>query len=341
MDIIYTPLHQRHAPDQVLVEGRPFVSEETPARAETIRAALQAARLGLLLPPIDHGLAPLWAVHTPDYLAFLQGVYAEHAALYPTEAGLFPQTFASRQPRRRPVGLLNQVGYYAYGVGTPLLAGTWEAAYWSAQCALTAADRVLHGARVAYALCRPPGHHAGPEQYGGFCFLNNAASVARYLQACWPNAPVAILDIDYHHGNGTQEIFYSDPTVLYISLHAHPDTDYPYFWGAADETGAGPGLGFNLNLPLPPHTREAEYLAALDLALASIQRFAPRYLVISAGFDIAQGDPVGSFEISISGFTAIARRIASLALPCVIVQEGGYQLDQLGAAACAFLHAIT
>jgi acetoin utilization deacetylase AcuC-like enzyme len=194
---------------------------------------------------------------------------------------------------------------------------------------------VRAGERVAYALCRPPGHHAGPDLYGGFCYLNNAAVAARYLQT--QGAKVAILDVDYHHGNGTQEAFYSDPEVLYCSLHADPDDDFPYYWGAVDECGVGAGEGLNHNWPLTADTDDATYLSTLDAALAVISEFRPCYLVVSAGFDIVTSDPVGSFRITGEGLHEIANRIAGLALPTVIVQEGGYALGTLGQNAVAFL----
>ena len=191
------------------------------------------------------------------------------------------------------------------------------------------------GARAAYAVCRPPGHHAAAAQYGGFCYLNNAALTARAL-----GGRTAIVDIDYHHGNGTQEIFYSDPEVLFCSLHAHPDDDYPFYWGAADERGQGPGLGLNLNFPLPPGTDDALYLDTLETAAQQVAGFQPDWLVISAGLDIARGDPVGGFNVSLDGMRAIGRRLAALQRPAVIIQEGGYKLDTLGEYAVALLEAF-
>ncbi|HOT91877.1 MAG TPA: hypothetical protein PLJ78_07525 [Anaerolineae bacterium] len=183
----------------------------------------------------------------------------------------------------------------------------------------------------------PPGHHAMPDQYGGFCYLNNVAIAARSLQT---DGPVAILDLDYHHGNGTQAIFYDDPAALFCSLHADPDLAYPFFWGRADERGSGAGLGLNHNWPLPLHIGEAEYLAVLDEALRVIADFAPRYLLISLGLDAAEGDLIGKFHITPQGFHTIGRRIAALGFPAVIVQEGGYRIETLGNNAVAFLTAF-
>jgi acetoin utilization deacetylase AcuC-like enzyme len=337
MHIIYTERHKRHATDRVLFEGRPFDTEEVPARAEIILRAVQEAQLGRVSAPADHGIEPILAVHDAGFVDFLRTVYAEHAAYYKTDEPVFTWTFATRRAGRKPKGFLGLMGYYGTGAGTPVLEGTWEAAYWAAQCALSAADHVRAGEQAAYALCRPPGHHATSDLYGGLCYLNNAAIAARGLQA---DGRVAILDIDYHHGNGTQMIFYSDPDVLFCSLHANPDDDYPYYWGGAEERGDGPGEGYNHNWPLPRSVDDAHYLDVLDKALAVIDGFAPRYLVVSVGFDIVVGDPVGEFCVTIGGLSEIGRRIAALNLPTVIVQEGGYLLDTLGESSVAFLRAF-
>jgi acetoin utilization deacetylase AcuC-like enzyme len=337
MHIIYTDRHKQHTTDHVTFEGCPFVTEEVPERAEIILKAMRTAHLGLITAPTDHGLGPILAVHDAAFVDFLRTVYAEHAAFYRADEPVFAWTFATRHRGRKPKSFLGLIGYYAFGWGTPILMGTWDAAYWSGQCALSAADCIRAGEQAAYALCRPPGHHAAPDLYGGFCYLNNAAIAARYLQE---SGRIAILDIDYHHGNGTQAVFYSDPSVLFCSLHAHPDDDYPYYWGEADECGEGPGKGYNRNWPLPQDTDDASYLATLDAALAAIRDFAPRYVVVSAGFDIVAGDPVGAFHVTTEGLSEIGRRIAGLNLPVLIVQEGGYLLDRLGENAVAFLRAF-
>jgi acetoin utilization deacetylase AcuC-like enzyme len=334
MRIFYSPNHRLHAPDRLLVDGRPFSYEEKPERVEIILQALMTARLGPVSEPSDHGLQPILEVHDPGYIHYLQNIYRENATAYGRPQPVFAETFATRNIRRRSSHLEALKGYYSFGVGSPVLEGTWTAAYWSAQCALSAADCLKAGEGAAYALCRPPGHHAAADLYGGFCYLNNAAIAARYL-----GPQTAILDIDYHHGNGTQEIFYHESGWLYCSLHADPDQDYPYFWGAACETGEGPGEGYNRNWPLPPGTSEQIYLQVLDEALQVIRSFQPKYLVLSAGLDIAEGDEVGGFRVSRPGFAEIGRRIASLGFPTVIVQEGGYRLDTLGENALALLSA--
>jgi acetoin utilization deacetylase AcuC-like enzyme len=349
--ILYTDQHKLHATDQVAYEGHPFVTDEVPARAEIILTAVQAAGLGPVSAPTDHGLDPILAVHDASFVEFLRGIYAESAAALPQAAPVFPSTFAPASMRRKSKNVYARPGQYAFGTGSPILEGTWTAAYWSAQCALTATDLVLGGDPCAYALCRPPGHHAAANLYGGYCYLNNAAIAARGLQTGSPaEAKIALLDVDYHHGNGTQEIFYADPSVLYCSLHAHPDDDYPFFWGSADphlrwgrcERGEGAGQGYNRNWPLPQRIEDADYVAALDEALTVVRDFGPRYLVVSVGFDMAAGDPVGGFSVTVEGMRAVGQHIARLArdVPTVLVQEGGYLLEKLGENAVAFLEAF-
>jgi acetoin utilization deacetylase AcuC-like enzyme len=336
LPIFYSPRHAQHAAGALFKDGLPYRYEEVPARAEALYGAVQAAALGPIHAPTDHGLAPIHAVHPPDYVDFLQNVQADTRSAEP----VFAATMRPRAAPHTPTTRLTRVGHYAYGVDSPIWPGTWEAAYWSAQCALSAAEALCNGERAAYALCRPPGHHTGADLYDGFCYLNNAAIAARYLQTRVPGTPVAILDVDYHHGNGTQMIFYDDPTVLFCSLHANPDHDYPYFWGGRDELGAGAGLGYNRNFPLLPRTNDAQYLAALNDAFTALRAFAPRYLVVSLGLDIAEGDPLGSFAITTAGIGRVGQAIAALGWPTLIVQEGGYLLERLGANAVAFLQAF-
>lgn len=341
MHVVCSEHHRLHATAGLRPEAHPSLTAEVPARAEVILDALRAAGLGPLTAPSDHGLDPILAVHDTDFVQFLRTLFDQYTEqLGTSEGAVYPDTFAVRPARRKPAGLLGLLGHYAFSTDAPVVEGTWTAAYWSAQCALTAADLVRSGERAAYALCRPPGHHAAADLFGGFCYLNNAALVARHLQAGSPaSTRVAILDVDYHHGNGTQSIFYADPSVLYCSLHADPDAEYPYYWGAADELGEGAGEGFNRNWPLPPLTDDLRYLVALDEAVAAVRAFAPRYLVVSAGFDMVVGDPVAivGFGLTRDGVREIGRRIARLGLPTVIVQEGGYRLERLGGDVLAFL----
>ncbi|MFZ2360541.1 MAG: histone deacetylase family protein [Anaerolineae bacterium] len=342
MRIIASHHHRTHSTSRAM-QGYDSVYDEVPERAEMILHALSAAGLGPVVAATDHGLAPILAVHDLDLVEFLHSAFQRSRDSLPGDAPLFPDGyFAVRGWRHKPAAWPQLAGYYAIDRDCPILAGTWDAAYWSAQTALNAAALIQAGERATYALCRPPGHHASASQYGGYCYLNNAAIAARHLQRDG-RARVAIVDIDYHHGNGTQEIFYADPTVLYCSLHADPDGEYPYFWGGSDELGSGAGLGFNRNWPLPVGTDDTAYLAALDEALAAVSAFQPAYLVISAGFDLLQGDPAATtagFRVTLDGLGQIGRRLARLGVPVVIVQEGGYQIDLLGEIAVRFLRAF-
>jgi acetoin utilization deacetylase AcuC-like enzyme len=335
MKIFFSENHRMHAPNGVSINGQPFTSEDVPDRAENILSAWIENRSKAVQAPLDHGLEPILKAHDADFVFFLENAYAEQRAQSGREKPVFPDTFATRPVRNRPAGVAGLKGYYCFSTDTPILAGTWQAAYWSAQCAFSAAVSLLGGEHSAYALCRPPGHHAGRDLYGGFCYLNNAAIAALAL-----GDRVAILDIDFHHGNGTQEIFYQNPEVLFCSLHIDPDLEYPYYWGSAEERGAGKGLGFNFNWPLPKGTDDLTYLRTLEEALQVILGYQPRYLVVSAGLDIAIGDPLGGFCITQDGFREIGRRIASLGFPTLIVQEGGYLLDRLGENALALLSAF-
>lgn len=318
-------------------EPHPADDVETPKRLAIIRTALEAAGFSWKLPQ-DWGMEPILAVHTPDYLEFLKTVYAENAALLGYPAPVWPETFPVRFSRK-PTGFLGRKGYYAMDIYTPIVAGTWEAAYWSAQTALTAAHSVMNGERMAYAVCRPSGHHAAADLYGGYCFLNNAAAAARLIQH-QTNTRVALLDFDYHHGNGTQAIFYDDPSVLFVSLHGDPQHAFPYYSGWADEKGEGAGEGFNLNIPLPNGTDDAAYLMAFEQALEAIRTYKPDYLVVSCGFDICAGDPYGGFRVTPDGVQEIGKRIAQLGLPAVLIQEGGYVPPRLGEYVVTFLQGV-
>ncbi len=315
--------------------------KDTPERVESILRALRAADMTDIAPPVDHGIDPIRAVHAKDYVDFLRTIYDDYAAAFGERAPIYATTFPNRaHPTAIPTFPLGQLGYYALDIDTPIVAGTYEAAYWCAQTAVTAADLILNGEPNAYALCRPSGHHASVDQFGGFCFFNNAGIAARHLQA-QTGAKVAILDVDYHHGNGTQAIFYADPTVLFCSLHCDPRHDYPYFWGFEDETGSGAGAGFNRNWALPKGTDATQYFHALDEALDAIRAFAPGYLVVSAGFDTGVGDFYGGFTLVTDDMREKGRRIGALGLPTLVCQEGGYNAAKLGDYLVAFLHGLT
>jgi acetoin utilization deacetylase AcuC-like enzyme len=339
MKIVHSRRHALHATTLDL-PGCPTPYLEVPARVEVIIRALAESGLGQLIEAEDYGMEYILSVHRPDFVQYLQQAYEQSRPFYPGANAAIADTFCGRGWRHRPSGWLGRLGYFMFDATCPILEGTWEAAYWSAQCGLTAADLVHSGEPVVYSLCRPPGHHAASDQHGGFCYLNNAAIAAEALRR-WTGERVAILDIDYHHGNGTQEIFYASANVLFCSLHANPDIEYPFFWGGDGENGVGKGIGANRNWPLPHATREGAYLEVLTGALAAIRHFGAGYLVLSAGFDFMPGDPApldgGAFRIGETGLASIAVMIAGLALPTVIVQEGGYNVEQLGGHVVRFL----
>ncbi|MCJ2083714.1 histone deacetylase family protein [Methylobacterium sp. J-090] len=319
--------------DQSLHEPRTYFSRgamRTPQELPTRTGALlDAARsLGFdVAEPEDRGLAPIAAVHSPDYLAFLQSAHADWIAEGEdwgdeVMSNIFVQT-------ANPTGILAKAACHIADGSAPIGEHTYRAAYASAQCAIAGADAILGGAREAYALCRPPGHHARRSAAGGFCFLNNAAVAAARMAGRFPR--VAVLDTDMHHGQGIQEIFYDRSDVYYVSIHGDPTNFYPVVAGYADEIGRGDGLGFNLNLPMPHGSPEDVFFETLDTARAALDRYAPDVLVLSLGFDIYAHDPQAKVAVSEAGFERLGRAVASIGLPTLIVQEGGYAIDSLGA----------
>jgi acetoin utilization deacetylase AcuC-like enzyme/GNAT superfamily N-acetyltransferase len=267
--------------------------------------------------------AHIRAVHEPGFVNYLKNVCThvpEGKSVYPY---VFPIRNAARPPKELPV----RAGYYCLDTFTPLNRNAYIAAKRAVDCALTAAQYLLTGSRVAYALVRPPGHHAERRVFGGFCYFNSGAIAAHYLSAY---GTVAVLDIDYHHGNGTQDIFYDRPDVLTVSLHGHPRFAFPYFSGFEDEHGLAAGTGFNLNLPLAEHIDGAQYREALARALRRIERFKPDFLVIALGLDTARGDPTGSWSLRAKDFAANGSMLGALHRPTLVVQEGGYDSRSLG-----------
>ena len=337
MPVVASHAHRGHDPPYEVNYGevvRPVY--ERVERAERLRDALAAAGHPLV-EPAGHGMGPILAVHQPALVRFLEQGWAAWRAAGGPEV-LIPDSFAvgrlGHGGGRDLGGGVGRPGWFCFDTATPLVAGSFRAAAAAADVALTAADLVAGGAPAAYALCRPPGHHAGPGYYGGFCLLNNAAIAARALARL---GRVAIVDVDFHHGNGTQDIFWEDPEVLYVSLHGDPAAHYPFFTGAADETGGGPGAGTTRNLPLPDGTGDDAYLEALAEAMALVAAFDPATLVVSAGFDIFAGDPIGAFAVTTDGFGRIGAALAAAGRPTLLVQEGGYAVEALGANAVALL----
>jgi len=344
MRYVHSLLHRRHAIDTQTILGVQVSANEIVERAERIREVLEADGGFELVAPTAHGEAPILAVHDEGLLRFLEDAWpAAVRAGHPYPA-LVPETIASAHAyegmserfRREPPAIEGRTGYRALDTSTPIVDGTWEATRAAVDVALTAADLVLAGDEIAYGLCRPPGHHAARSMYGGFCYLNNAAIAAQAIVEA-TGEQVTILDLDVHHGNGTEQIFWRRGDVLYVSLHAHPDREYPYFLGWPDETGEGPGEGANLNLPLPRGLDDAGYLDVLDRALTRVADEPGSTVVVSLGFDTYVRDPIGDLALTTAGYHEIGRRIATLGRRLVVLQEGGYFVPDLGENARAWL----
>jgi acetoin utilization deacetylase AcuC-like enzyme len=339
MKVVYSPLHARHDGGLELHRGQLVPCFEGPARAELILRAVREAGFEVI-GPRDAPVEAVLAVHDPDYVEFLRTAHARWRAAG-RDGFLLPSGFPARGLRqdRRPSGLTAQLGWYGFDPATPIVEGTWDAALASARCALTAAALVAEGAPSAYALCRPPGHHAARAVYGGYCFFNNAALAAQHLRDRGFRR-VAVLDVDAHHGNGTQEIFWERADVAFASIHGTPETEYPYYLGWDDERGAGAGEGFTRNFPLAREAGWAEYAPALDAALAWLEGLAPDALVVSLGVDPFVGDPISPLALRAEEFPLLGRRLAALRRPTVLVQEGGYAVGEIGANVRAVLEAF-
>ncbi len=342
--VVSSSAHLAHDGLVEVMAGRPIPCYEKPERISAIERALADAGDHRFLSAREHGLRPITDVHEPALVDLLEHVWTDAVASGATDgaAPLIPDTFLvgpmaaggyDGTGTARPARL----GAHCLDTATPMVAGTYAAARAAVDVALTTADLVLGGESLAYGLCRPPGHHAARAMYGGYCFFNNAAIVAEHLAAGGANR-VAILDVDYHHGNGTQQIFWERSDVLYVSLHADPARAFPYFSGHADETGAGPGQGFNRNFPLPAGTRIDAYAATLDQACTTIADFDPDApLVVSLGFDTFERDPIADLGLTTGDYARLGAMIAALDRPTVLLQEGGYAIDAIGANAVSFL----
>ncbi|MEO1494918.1 MAG: histone deacetylase family protein [Pseudomonadota bacterium] len=334
MRAFYADEQAGHDPQTFMVAGRFRQAEEQPERAVRLAAGAQAAGLSLER-PAAHGLDAIAAVHTPEYLRFLQTIHDRWSAIPGAAPEVIPNLHLDRSLGGYPESPSGQAAYHQADAACPIGPGTWQAALWSARSAISAAEAVLRGDRAAYALSRPPGHHAYADLAGGFCFLNNSAIAAQMLRGAHDR--IAVLDVDVHHGNGTQGIFYARDDVLTVSLHSDPATYYPFLCGYAHERGQGQGLGYNLNIPLAKTTEDAAYLAALDRAIAHIAVYRPGALVLALGLDAHVSDPLKGMALSTAAFEAIGARVAEIDLPTVLVQEGGYLSDDLGRNLTAFL----
>lgn len=283
----------------------------------------------------DHGMAPIARVHSAEYIHFLRHIYTRWQRIDGASPEVIPNIHPDRRTVSYPKSAVGQAGFHMADTACPISEHTFHSAYWSAQSAVSATNDVMAGAKASYGLCRPPGHHAFSDLAGGFCFFNNSAIAAAHLKQNGLRA--AIVDVDLHHGNGTQGIFYADPDVLTVSVHADPIRYYPFFWGHAQERGEGEGLGTNLNLPLKMGTGDEGFLEALDKGLERVRDFGADIVVVALGLDAFEGDPFGGLSVSEQGFAEIGRRFAQLDLPCVMIQEGGYLCDELGDNLTAFM----
>jgi len=330
---IFNADHALHQGKVEMFRGELVPCFEVPARVEHVLAEVVRRRLGEVQSPDAFDEALLARLHTPRYLDFLANAWSEWVALDPANAhrDALPSYWPARGMRFDvlPTSFPARLGLFCFDAGSPLTAGTWRAAVSGAACAWTAARRVIAGERAAFALSRPPGHHAGADFFGGYCFLNNAAVAAQALRDAGA-ARVAVLDVDYHHGNGTQAIFYERADVHVASLHGDPMTDYPYYLGHADERGSGAGVGFNHNLPLARGTDFATWRAALRSALDGSAAVGAEALVLSLGVDTFEGDPVAGFRLRSDDYLRIGEDIARAGLPTVIVFEGGYAVAEVG-----------
>ena len=342
--MVTSSAHLAHDGLVEVMGGRQVPCFEKPERITAIEEALTEAGGHRFLEPVEHGMEPIIEVHDPALVDLLEHVWIDAVASSATDGTtpLIPDTFLvgplaaggyGGEGTARPARL----GAHCLDTATPIVAGSYAAARAAVDVALTAAELVLAGEPLAYALCRPPGHHAARSMYGGYCFFNNAAIVAEHLVRRGATR-VAILDVDYHHGNGTQQIFWERSDVLYGSLHADPARAFPYFSGHADEIGDGAGRGFNRNVPLPAATRIDGYAAALEEACAVVADFDPDApLLVSLGFDTYERDPIADLALTTDDYARIGSMIAALERPTVLLQEGGYAIEAIGANAVSFL----
>lgn len=338
-----------HTPQQFMRLGRLSAPTDLPSRAESLQGAL-AARGIKVEAPADYGRKPLESIHSADYLNYLETAYARWQSLKAPGVDPGPEVLpnlspyyngrieqAGRGPCPSP-SIVAQTGYYLSDLSCPIGPQTWRSALRSTHSAVAAADHVASTGGMAYALCRPSGHHAHRDRAGGFCYLNSSAAAASRLLQTW--SKVAVLDVDAHHGDGTQNIFYQRSDVMTVSLHADPSAYYPFYTGYAEERGQGQGEGYNLNLPLPHGSGNDPFLAALDTALTALGGYAPEALVLALGFDTYKDDPISVLKLDIGAYRDIGARVASLGVPTVVVQEGGYMVQAIGPALDAFLQGM-
>ncbi|MEQ5835586.1 histone deacetylase family protein [Marinobacter sp. NFXS9] len=325
MKAFFHPAQDLHNPKTYFTRGQMRQPQEVPARTGQMIEGLHSLEFDVL-EPCDQGAGPISKVHDLNYLRFLESCHREWMAI-PDDWGdeVMSNVFVRSPNALR--GVLAKAARYLADGSCPVGEHTWKAAYWSAQTALGAADAILAGDRSAYAVCRPPGHHARKDAAGGFCYLNNAAIAAEALKKRYDK--IAILDTDMHHGQGIQEIFYDRDDVLYVSIHGDPTNFYPVVSGFEDEKGEGKGYGYNINMPMPHGSSEEFFFEKLEEAMTAIRLFQPDALILTLGFDIYRNDPQAKVSVTSEGFARIGKRIAAANVPTLVVQEGGYDIDSL------------
>jgi len=326
---IYSDDHHLHHGRCEIIDGELKPCFEMPSRADHVLARVRERALGDVIAPADFGRSAVERIHSADYLAFFKGAWARWAAMG-RDGDLMPYTWPARTLRPMiPDTLHGQLGYYSFDGGAPITAGTWQAAWTATQVALSGQQHITSGAHSAFALCRPPGHHAAADLMGGYCYLNNVAIAAQAFldQGC---KRVAILDVDYHHGNGTQSIFYDREDVLFTSIHGDPRFEFPFFLGYADETGEGPGACFNLNLPLAAGSAWDTWSQALETCCRRISDYGAEVVLVSLGVDTFKEDPISQFKLDSPDYLRMGERIAQLGKPVLFVMEGGYAVAEIG-----------
>jgi acetoin utilization deacetylase AcuC-like enzyme len=326
---VYSPDHLLRNARTELYGGELVPPFECPERVQFILDRIHEVQLGEIVHPDDFSIEQIHRIHGPKFIEFLQTAWSQWKAEgFKGEA--IPTSLPTRgMSHRIPQNIAGKLGYYAMAMETSISEGTWAAARASANVALTAQAMLNNGEDSAFALCRPPGHHAAGDLYGGYCFINNAAVSAQAFLDQGAER-VVILDVDFHHGNGTQSIFYDRSDVMFISLHGHPEDAFPFFLGYADETGTMSGEGNNHNYPLRPHTPYDVWVAALQDACEIIRNYAPDALVVSLGVDTFEGDPISFFTLTSDDFKRYGAEIATLNLPTLFVMEGGYAVQEIG-----------
>lgn len=326
---VFSSNHRLHHGSE-LKDGTIKPSFENPQRADTVLARVQSTGLGEVIAEREFDRSCYVAAHSERYVTFLENAWAEWAATGKTHDAL-PLIWPVRDLAidQEPGFIDGKLGFYAMDAGAPITSGTWSAVRSGANVALTAMEAVLAGATGAFGLCRPPGHHAAREYMGGYCYLNNAAIAAQHCLSHGAKR-VAILDVDFHHGNGTQNIFYDRDDVFFASIHGDPYVSYPYFSGYENERGTGKGQGFTANYPLPKGTGWQQYKVALKSALSQIQAHRPEFLIVSLGVDTFEHDPISHFRLTSEDFIRMGETIASIGIPALFVMEGGYMVDEIG-----------